>query len=222
MIDSRNTNEAEAEVTITLTGAQTRTLEFDRQVVTLIGKRYHELAGMSAPDFALQHLEPLREPVLAQELDFVLVAKRDLVAPTDAIERVERRGRSGFSVLEPDDLGRFDPIEDVALPASPVYAVLGVDTGRDTRGLTPDEALVSIRSAGRSPLTIDEGVALVTHHPEAVAKNGGFSLAGSRCGDRRVTALWISDNRPKLGWCWAGNPHTWLGTASCTERVEAS
>jgi Family of unknown function (DUF5701) len=53
----------------------------------------------------------------------------------------------------------------------------------------------------------------------AVAKNGGFSLAGSRCGDRRVTALWISQNRPKLGWCWAGNPHTWLGTASCADRT---
>jgi hypothetical protein len=71
-------------------------------------------------------------------------------------------------------------------------------------------------------LTIDEGIALVTQKPEAVAKNGGFSLAGSRCGDRRVTALWISDNRPKLGWCWAGNPHTWLGTASCRGRVEPS
>ncbi|MEK8108885.1 DUF5701 family protein [Micromonospora sp. M12] len=26
--------------------------------------------------------------------------------------------------------------------------------------------------------------------------------------------------RTKLGWCWYGNPHTWLGSASArTERV---
>jgi hypothetical protein len=82
-----------------------------------------------------------------------------------------------------------------------------------------DEALATIERGGRSPLTIDEGIALVTQFPEAVAKNAGFSLAGSRCGDRRVCALWISESRPKLGWCWAGNPHTWLGTASCSGRA---
>ena len=59
----------------------------------------------------------------------------------------------------------------------------------------------------------------MTHHPEAVDRNDGFSLLASRCGDRRVGALWISKGRPKLGWCWAGNPHTWLGSASCAARV---
>jgi hypothetical protein len=38
-------------------------------------------------------------------------------------------------------------------------------------------------------------------------------------GDRRVPALWISGGAPKLGWCWAGNPHTWLGSASCATRL---
>jgi hypothetical protein len=62
-------------------------------------------------------------------------------------------------------------------------------------------------------------IALVTHFREAVATNVGLSLAGSRCGDRRVCALWISKGAPKLGWCWAGNPHTWLGIASCAGRA---
>ncbi|MGQ0669203.1 MAG: DUF5701 family protein [Actinomycetota bacterium] len=26
---------------------------------------------------------------------------------------------------------------------------------------------------------------------------------------------------PRLGWCWAGNPHTWLGSASCGAGVGA-
>jgi hypothetical protein len=80
-------------------------------------------------------------------------------------------------------------------------------------------ALEMIHDEGRSPLTIDEGIAVATHYPEMVAPGFGFSLAGSRAGDRRVTALWISKQRPKLGWCWAGNPHTWLGTASLGARV---
>ncbi|WFF07707.1 DUF5701 family protein [Micromonospora sp. WMMD1076] len=29
-----------------------------------------------------------------------------------------------------------------------------------------------------------------------------------------MPALWISQGAPKLGWCWFGNPHTWLGSAT--------
>jgi hypothetical protein len=36
-----------------------------------------------------------------------------------------------------------------------------------------------------------------------------------------VPALWIADRAPKLGWCWDGNPHTWLGTASAAHRLAA-
>jgi len=56
-------------------------------------------------------------------------------------------------------------------------------------------------------------------HPELLERNHCFSLAGSRRGDRRVPALWISRNAPKLGWCWEGNPHDWLGCASAAVRV---
>ena len=54
--------------------------------------------------------------------------------------------------------------------------------------------------------------------PEVIARNWGFSMAGSRRGDQRVPAFWVSEGRPKLGWCWDRNPHTWLGTASCKRR----
>ena len=149
----------------------------------------------------------------------MIVVTSELAPAAETIARVERRGKAGFSVLERDDLERFAPIDEVELPPSPAYLLRAPDTGADTRNVTPDAALATIREAGRSPLTIDEGIALVTHEPEAVAKNAGFSLLASRCGDKRVTALWISENRPKLGWCWAGNPHTWLGSASCAERI---
>jgi hypothetical protein len=50
-------------------------------------------------------------------------------------------------------------------------------------------------------------------------KNSCFTLAGSRRHDRRVPAMWISERAPKLGWCWDGNPHTWLGVASAAGRL---
>jgi hypothetical protein len=109
----------------------------------------------------------------------------------------------------------------VQLPDGPAYLLTGIDLGAANRNVTPTAALAGIEAAGRSPLTIDEGVALLAQRPEAVARNAGFSLCGSRCGDRRVAALWISQGRPKLGWCWAGNPHTWLGSASCAGRIGA-
>jgi hypothetical protein len=46
--------------------------------------------------------------------------------------------------------------------------------------------------------------------------------------DARTPAVWISNgtgrdgranhNAPKVGWCWAGNRHTWLGFASASGR----
>jgi hypothetical protein len=58
----------------------------------------------------------------------------------------------------------------------------------------------------------------------------GSRKPGSRPGrlDTRVPALWISNgtgrdgrankDAPKLGWCWSGNHHTWLGIASVGGR----
>ena len=149
----------------------------------------------------------------------MLVITDELIPAARAIERVQRREQTATCMLDDEDLARFEPIDTVKLPRGDAYLVFDIDLGADLRNVTPNDALETIEERDRSPLTIDEGIALVTQFPEAIARNAGFSLAGSRCGDRRVCALWISENRPKLGWCWAGNPHTWLGTASCAGRA---
>ena len=202
--------------------------EFERQLENLIAKRYPDAAGLEPAAFR-QRIEPLREvaaglpdsdPDLEQgPFPFVIVVSRELVGSEASIGLVERHGKTAATMLDGDDFERFRPIERISLPEGSAYLVENVSTGRDTLNATPDDALETIERQGRSPLTLDEGIALVTQFPEAVAKNGGFSLPGSRRGDRRVTALWISKGRPKLGWCWAGNPHTWLGSASCARRV---
>jgi hypothetical protein len=199
-------------------------IEFDRQVGVLVERGYPAAAGMRPLDFIdnIGRLADLLPAVVERpggRVEFVVVVTADLVPRARAIELVERHGETGFSVMDEPDLARFDPIDGVALPNGLAYLVTDVDLGGDSMNVTPEVAVDRIHAHGRSPLTIDEGIALVTQYPEAVAPGAGFSLAGSRCGDRRVTALWISDGKPKLGWCWAGNPHSWLGTASCDARA---
>lgn len=208
--------------------------EFERQTETLLAKGYAWTAGLTDEQFRAlvaplaAHVAALPAPPALPAADgeapppipFVLVVDRTLVAPMRAAEQIERRGRRAIvTMLSAEDLDAFAPIETVAPPAGGAYLLLDVDLGWATRNDPPDRALPKLREQGRSPLTLEEGIALVTHQPEAVATNAGFSLLGSRRGDRRVTAMWISRGSPKLGWCFAGAPHTWLGSASCGGRV---
>ena len=184
------------------------TLTFDEQLAALRG-----LAGAAAFD-AARPAEPVERSVL--------VPARDVVPPAAAAAKVERRGRSlVLGHLEPEELETFRPIDAVRLPDAPADLAVDVDLGAGSRNVRPEDALRDILAAGRSPLTIEEGIALVLQQPEVIAPNWGFSMAGSRRDDQRVPAFWISDRRPKLGWCWDRNPHTWLGTASCARRVSA-
>ena len=177
--------------------------EFERQVAAL------ELPAVLA--------EPLREAAALAEasapgrIPFVVVAPRPRL---DALGRIA----GATSMLDAEDLARWAPIDGVRVPGAAAYLAIDVDLGDDTRGVTPDDALAMLSAEERSPLTVDEGIALVTHHPEAIARNHGIQFPGSRCGDRRVTAIWLSKGQRKLGWCWSGNPHAWLGMASCAAR----
>jgi hypothetical protein len=201
--------------------------EFDRQVANLQRLGYARIAGMSGDAFA-QLFAPLRArldelPAAAAESDipFVLVPDRDLVPAARSMPLVEQDGRQGYVDMNPAHPGEFAPIEDVDVPDGAAYLAVDVDTGRETLNVTPDDALPRITAAGRSPLTIEEGIAVLTHHRDILRSRNAFSLLGSRRGDKRVPALWTSKGSPRLGWCWAGNPHTWLGSASCASRLGA-
>jgi hypothetical protein len=185
------------------------TLTFDEQLARLAARGLPASPDMLAS--ARVHPASVRSAV---------AWSREAVPIAQAVELIERDGRGVvLGHLTPDDLRRFVPIEAVELPNVDAYTLVDVDLGADSRNVAPEQTLRDILAAGRSPLTLDEGVALMLQQPDAIAPNWGFSLAGSRCGDQRVPALWISARKPKLGWCWDRNPHTWLGTASCSKRA---
>ena len=198
---------------------------FDNQVARLVEKGYPSIAGRSEDAFRAL-VAPLRDRVAGLSptkadgvLPFVVVVGRTLASPEEMVTALEWNGRPGFSDMDPDDLARFVPIAGVDLPASPVYLLTEVETGKEFQGVRPDDALPVILARGRSPLTLEEGLAVVTHHPGILREQTCFEMLGSRCGDKRVTGLWVSAKRPRLGWCWGGNPHTWLGMASCAGRL---
>jgi hypothetical protein len=189
------------------------TMTFDEQVTTLVRR------GLVDDEAAFRTMLESARPA-APAGRSVLTVSRQVVPVAIAAARVERRGRPVvLGQMTPDDLDAFLPIDAVKLPAAPVYLATEVDLGAGSRNVRPEDALRDILEAGRSPLTLDEGIALVLQQPEVIARNWGFSMAGSRRGDQRVPAFWISEGRPKLGWCWDRNPHTWLGTASCSRRT---
>ncbi|SCG48596.1 DUF5701 family protein [Micromonospora halophytica] len=201
--------------------------EFDRQVDTLVHLGYPALAGITEDTFR-DLVAPLRDAAVAgtaelpppteARVPFLLVTTRDLVPVEERVALTTLAGKRKPGIVDrhyaDGDLARFDPIKELEVPAGPAYLLFDVDRGEETLNLAPAAAMEVITGQGRLPLTIDEGLALVTLHPVALAKNKCFSLVGSRCGDKRVPALWISQGAPKLGWCWYGNPHTWLGSAT--------
>lgn len=179
---------------------------------------------MLAPlrDVAVEHVEGAAEPGPGRA-PFLLVLTRALVPVEEmvALTTLERGAKPGVvdRHYEPGAIGKFVPIEGAEPPDERAYLLLDAERGEEFCGAVPDEALATLAGRARTPLTMEEGLAFVTHRPDALAKNKCFSLGASRSGDRRVPAVWISERAPKLGWCWAGNPHTWLGMASASGRV---
>jgi hypothetical protein len=195
-------------------------LEFDRQIDALVMTGAPELLDLAERCFRAS-LEPLRDllPPPARGGDaipFVVVVPHLPVLPV--LESVHAVGGSGFTTMADDDLARFRPLPEVDVPTGP-YLLLDVEPGADTLDVPPAQVLPRITAAGRSPLTIAEGLALLVSDPGVLRGRNCFSLAGSRAGDKRVPALWVSAQRPRLGWCYQGAPHTWLGTASCAGRL---
>ena len=209
---------------------------FQQQVDRLVELGYPALAGIPEPDLRAQ-VEPLRDKAEAITGEFtparapyVLVVTRDLVPPERSVPLLRLSDSSGAGTKpgridrnhSEGDLAGYHPIEGCEPPGA-AYLLLEVERGEEFCDVRPEDATRTIRERGRTPLTIDEGIALVTQVPQVLEKNRCFMLAGSRrsaiSGDRRVPALWLSERAPKLGWCWDGNPHSWLGTASAAARV---
>ena len=192
------------------------------------------LIDLGLADLADIPADELREAARADVADALLVVHADRLPASTLTPFLRRRGKAGFVVADMTDVDEFTPIKEAASPAASVYLMTEVDRGDHLANWSPDEALPAILDAHRTPLTLSEGLHWLLQQPDALERNQCFMTIGSRLRkangelDARTPAIWISNgtgrdgtaNRdaPKVGWCWAGNRHTWLGFASAVDR----
>ncbi|MDN3296793.1 DUF5701 family protein [Streptomyces ficellus] len=203
------------------------------QAEHLIELGVHELAGMPAAE-----LRAFAEGAGGGDSDVLLAVHPDR-APASALAPLLRHGgKPGFVVADMTDVDRFAPLDTVELPDAPLYLVSGLDRGDLMANWSPDEALPALIAKGRTPLLLTEGIHWVLQQPAVLERDHCFMTIGSRLRkangalDARTPAIWISNgtgrdgrerrDAPKVGWCWAGNRHTWLGFASATGRKPQS
>ncbi|WP_243884629.1 DUF5701 family protein [Cellulomonas fengjieae] len=201
--------------------------ELERQIAAYVDLGIPALLGEDATAFR-DRLAPLAgaadapavpAAVEGDAVPFVLVIPG--LDVNDLVPAMRRGRQLGISVIDRVEAPTYRPIPGVDVPAGP-YLLRGIDTGSEFCGVPPEQALATITARGRTPLTMAEGVALVVVRPDMLRPNKCFSLLASRTGgNQRVPAVWISERRPKLGWCWDRNPHSWLGSASATDRLAA-
>jgi hypothetical protein len=199
-----------------------------KQVDRLIDLGAHRVADISAAE--------LRSAATRfEDADGLLVLNAHRAPASRLAPLVEHGGRRGFVVADMVDVDDFQPIDGAAPPGGIAYLVTDLDRGDHLANRSPDEALPEILRAGRTPLTIAEGLHWLLQEPAALERGRCFMTIGSRLRkatgalDARTPALWISNgtgrdgpgnrNAPKVGWCWAGNRHTWLGFASAAVRL---
>ncbi|CAL9366649.1 DUF5701 family protein [Streptomyces sp. Tu 3180] len=201
------------------------------QAERLIELGVHEHAGMSADE-----LRAFAGGAGGEGGDALLAVHPDR-APASAVAPLLRHGgKPGFVVTDMPDVDRFAPCA-VELPDAPLYLVTGPDRGDHMADWSPEEALPALTGQDRTPLLLTEGIHWVLQQPEVLRRNHCFMTIGSRLRkangtlDARTPAIWISNgtgrdgrerrNAPKVGWCWWGNRHTWLGFASAAGRRHA-
>ncbi|MFI8349965.1 DUF5701 family protein [Streptomyces sp. NPDC085596] len=199
------------------------------QAERLIELGVHEIAGLSAAEVRTA------AEGLGETGHGALLAVHPDRAPASALAPLlRRRDRPGFVVTDMTDVDLFAPLDTIDLPDTPLYLVGGVERGDEMANWSPDEALPALTAGSRTPLLLTEGIHWVVQQPDVLERNHCFMTIGSRLRkpngtlDARTPALWISNgtgrdgrerrDAPKVGWCWAGNRHTWLGFASGTER----
>jgi hypothetical protein len=198
------------------------------QAELLIELGVHRLAGLPAAQ--------LRRSAAAGGAQRALLAVHPDAVPASALAPLLRRnGKAGFVVTDMTDVDLFGTIASVPQPDGPCYLLRDPDRGDTMANWSPDEALPAILDSGRTPLTLTEGLYWVLQNPETLARGRCFMTIGSRRHkpdgtlDARTPAVWISNgtgrdgaahrDAPKVGWCWAGNRHTWLGFASAACRL---
>ena len=123
--------------------------ELERQAARLVALGFPQVPDQVRP--LSERLADLPVALAASAIPFVLVLDSGLAPPDACMALVEHNGRAGVVEMTPTEPAAFRPISEVEIPGAPVYLAYGIDTGRETLNVTPDDALPLILGEGRSP-----------------------------------------------------------------------
>ena len=154
--------------------------EAQKQLDRIVALGYPDVADMSAAAFralARPLIRALEDSDLGTQI--LLVPTRELVSPESLIARTSINRMAGFTTMPPRDIASFLPQDGFEPPEGPFYLVIEPHTGTCYINREPDVARKLIDSDERLPLTLEEGLAIATQHPEWLLEENGFNLLGS-------------------------------------------
>jgi hypothetical protein len=158
---------------------------FAKQVRTIIEKKFHIPTGSSENDFVNRHIMPLKQLLVKNDKDtkieeshipFLIVVPNAIVPLSYQLERI----RESINDIHLQHLIKpewFENAPGLSTPDKP-YLLLDVETGYAMKNTTPKKSVKIFKNEGRLPLTLDEGIALISHFPE-VLESHWVDLPGS-------------------------------------------
>ena len=158
---------------------------FSQQINTIIERKFHVPTGLSESDFIDRHIMPLEQLLVNNDkvakidesrIPILVVVPHTIVPLSYQLERI----RQSINDIQLEHIIRpewFENGHGVSTPDKP-YLLLDVENGYAMKNTTPKKCVQTFTSAGRSALTIDEGIALISHFPE-VLESHWVDLPGS-------------------------------------------
>ena len=222
---------------------------FTEQVNKIREKKFHVPAGLSEPDFIDRLIMPLKELLVGcntdvklpkNHLPIVIVVPNSLVNLSWQFESIKKNINDPQSkyIIKPE---WFEHAKGVSTPDKP-YLLWDVQTGDAMVNKRPKKSVEIFHQKGRFPLTIDEGLALVSHFPGVLASHW-LDLPGSvlihKCAGRDAAERFMQDALPpgffkttfvptlqykyydslRLYYVDESNETPYSGSASCARRL---
>jgi hypothetical protein len=158
---------------------------FAKQVKTILERKFHAPTGLSESDFINRRIMPL-ERLLAKNvkdteieeshIPILIVIPNAVVPLSYQLERI----RESINDLELEHIIKpewFENAKGVTTPDKP-YLLVDVENGHAMKNTTPKRCVDTFNDEGRFALTVDEGIALISHFPE-VLESHWVDLPGS-------------------------------------------
>ena len=185
---------------------------FDRQIQTLTDRG---IPSDIVKKFQVQKPTVLKKagegPPTEEHIPFLPVIPDSFLSIEKQMTFVKNGTQKGKSHLGTEKISTA-----VQVPKEPYY-IFNVEDGRAMLGRSPNSAVTGIINQDRSPLTVEEGIAIAIHKFDILSDHF-VDLPGSRHDDE-VAYLWLSEGRPKLNWSWANLSSARWGSASCGSRL---